>query len=129
MYHGASKLDFVFALTAARDSNSHVRASVTHPTELNDHAQWFLSADGKSGFGVTHADDEGNRELIAVFSLIKGRGPYLLRTAVGVGANVLNCYDGALVTFYTANGWTVYDRAPNWTPGHADIVFLEYVGV
>jgi hypothetical protein len=129
MFHTASKLDFVFALTAARDSNQHVRRSVTHPTDLTDNAQWFLTADGKTGFGITHSDDEGNRELIAVFSTVKGRGPQIVRTSVLHGANVLDCFDGFLVEFYTKHGWREYDRAPNWTPGNPDVVFLEYVGV
>jgi hypothetical protein len=124
MYHTVSKLEFVFALTAAFDQSVYVRENVTHPTELPDNARYFLSADSKSGFGITD-DGSGDNELIAVFSLVRGRGSHMVRLAVLNGANYLGCFDGHLTVWYSKLGFEEYARESNWTPGLPDVVWMS----
>lgn len=124
MYHISSKLEYVFALTSARDQSVQIRENVTHPTELPDNARYFLHADGKSGFGLLY-HDSGDAELIALFSLVSGRGPDMVRLSVVNGANLLDCFDGFLPKYYESFGFSEYARESNWTPGLPDVVYMS----
>lgn len=124
MYYHVTKIDYVFALCDARRYSENIRASVTHPTDLPDHADYYLHADEKSGFGVAWYDEDAT-ELIGVFSTVKGRGDEILTNAESLGANVLDCFDGYLTNFYTARGWVEYNRVRNYVDGQPDVVYLS----
>jgi len=62
----------------------------------------FLSEDKKSGFGI---NPDG--ALISLFSLEKGRGEELVKTAISKGAVNLKCIGDELKNFYTRFGFKV----------------------
>lgn len=113
---------FILALDAARADSDKV-AEATSPSyelEHNERAQYTLTADGLSGFIVMP-----NGELTSVFSLVKGRGSYLITWAILMGATRLDCFDGYLTGFYRRFGFSSYMIVPNWTPGGPAVHFMK----
>jgi len=69
----------------------------------------YMSDDNQSGFGI---NPDG--ELISVFSNVSGRGGDLVRQAVSLGANHLDCYEKPdtkkLVRLYASFGFVETER-------------------
>ncbi len=118
MYYQSSKIEFIMALSKARDVRPEVKAATTHPTDLPDAVWYYLHADERSGFGIT---EDG--ELIAVFSVDKGRGQGIMEAAESRGAAYLDHFDGYLSDFYQRRGWVEYKREPNWVDGQPAVVY------
>ncbi|MGW1040022.1 hypothetical protein [Streptomyces sp. NPDC002547] len=113
------------ALRMARRTSDRIAAATSKPEEMPRDARYFLTEDFQSGFGV---DADGS--LIGLFSLIKGRGEELVWDAVlHQGASKLDCFDGFLPGYYEQFGFKETERAPNWTPGEPDVVFMSLVRV
>lgn len=106
-------------LAAARDDRPAVADATSAPDELPDGAAYYVTADGRAGFGVA---DGG--ELIGVYSVDRGNGDAILRAAIAAGARRLDCFDGYLPAFYARHGFRETDRTPNWTPGGPDVVYM-----
>lgn len=120
-YYQVERIQYILALVSARDSNRLIRENTTHPSELAVNAQYWLSADSKSGFGIM-----SGYELIGVFSTVKGRGSDLVRFAITVGAEQLDCYEGHLVDWYTRFGFVQYAVENNYDgPNAPKVVFME----
>ena len=64
------------------------------------HKYCFITPDRLGGFAVTRSG-----VLCHVFSLKKGLGKALVRTAVQMGAERLSCYDGYLPEYYNKLGF------------------------
>lgn len=124
-YYDATKIEFVMALTRARDMSDKIKQNVTNPSDLNDRAYYYLHADGQSGFGLLPNMDGYGYDLVALWSLIPGRGDAMLDYAQSLGATTLDCFDGFLVNYYAVRGWLEYAREKNWTPGEPDVVFMS----
>ena len=103
---------------AARDAHPHGDAT-SAPEDIPDDARYFLTADQRSGYGIT---PDGT--LIALWSLERGRGDALVRDAIARGAIRLDCFDGYLPTLYARHGFRETHREPNWTPGGPDVVYM-----
>ncbi|MEU4155712.1 hypothetical protein [Actinoplanes sp. NPDC026670] len=108
------------ALDTARRMSDRVAEATSAPEEMPDTARYFITRDGKSGFGISR---EG--ELIGLFSLIPGRGNDLMGWAIGLGVERLDCFDGFLPTYYRNYGFAEYKREANWTPGGPDVVYMR----
>lgn len=111
---------FLATLRLARSLSARIEAATSSPDEITGNVSFVLADDGLSGYGVT---DEGT--LVAVFSLIPGRGDALVLSAIENGATNLDCFDGYLPTLYGRHGFTETGRVPNWTPGAPDVVFMS----
>ena len=108
------------ALSNAQRESVLVATSTTPASDLlRQGIHGFVSADGLSGYGVSH---EG--ELVGLFSTVKGRGDELVESAKANEAWFLDCFDGYLVRLYSKHGFEEYNRVPNWTQGAADVVFM-----
>lgn len=115
-----SRLQFAQAFARARRRDARVREATCKPSELPLDAAFHLSDDGLSGFAINEGD-----ELVALFSLIKGRGEALVLAAIDAGAARLDCFDGFLPRFYERFGFTEERREPNWTPGEPDVIWMR----
>ncbi|GAA0945999.1 hypothetical protein [Actinocorallia libanotica] len=104
----------------ARNESALIADMTSTPEQMPETATYYVSADGRSGFGVAH-----NGELIGVFSLERGRGEALVSHAVANGARRLDCFDGYLPKLYARHGFWEVARVANWTPGEPDVVFME----
>jgi len=112
---------YVAALQAARDQSGPIRRATSPIEEMPTDADYFLSLDGKSGYGVTM-----NGELVGLFSLVPGRGKDMVQEAIDMdGARRLDCFDGFLPEYYKQFGFVEYMREANWTPGGPDVVYME----
>ncbi len=82
----------------------------------------WISHDGQAGFAVSP-----EQELVNVFSLAKGHGQSLMAFVTQqYGALHLNCLAGNyLEKFYSAHGFEVAHRQPNWNEGEPDVVFMR----
>lgn len=94
-------------------------AESTSEWEATEGARCYLATDWLSGF-VVRADGE----LTNVWSVERGRGDGIMDAALQAGADVLDCFDGYLPTFYARHGFVEYAREANWTPGGPDVVFM-----
>lgn len=89
-----------------------------------DACECWLSGDQQAGFAVTQ-----ERELLNVFSLVRGRGDGLVAFAVSrYPVLQLNCYEGYLEYMYARHGFEVVARDPNWTTG-PDVVTMRRNGM
>jgi hypothetical protein len=113
---------FTLALAQARRESTKVETATSHPDELDPSSTYYLTDDLLSGFGVT---TDGT--LVALFSLVPGRGTDLLAQSVNKGACTLDCFDGFLPTYYARHGWVETSRIANWTEGEPDVVFMARV--
>lgn len=122
-YRSVSAAEFLQAFLKARLTSDKVAQATSQVAEvadgLTENDRCFLVSGGMGGFIVK---EDG--ELIAVFSLVKGRGAALIHAAKDQGATHLDCFDGFLVDFYRAQGFSVVAREPNWTQGEPDIVWM-----
>jgi hypothetical protein len=114
-----NSITYRLALAAARASDSRIAEVTTKPEDMPRTARYCLSADFRSGFGVS-----ADGELIGLFSTVKGRGADLIGAAVANGADKLDCFDGFLPSLYARFGFVETAREPNWTPGGPDVVFM-----
>jgi hypothetical protein len=108
-------------LRSARNTSELVAGATSKPEEMPADGTYYVSDDLMSGFGV-----QTDGTLIGVYNLIKGRGVDMVWEAVlHYGADRLDCFDGFLPVYYKQFGFVEYERAPNWTPGGPDVVFMQ----
>lgn len=110
-------------LTLAGLMSPLIAMNTIEATELDQssNAMYFLSKDNNSGFGIT-----SSKEIVALFSTVKGRGAELLTSAVTNGAQHLNCFDGYLVGLYASFGFEEVRRVPNnYGRSNPDIVYMQ----
>lgn len=115
--------DFIRAYMHAREENAKIREATSPAEELPEvqgNTAFFLSADKLSGFIVK---DSG--ELVALFSLERGRGAYLVEYAKLLGATHLDCFAGYLPELYQRHGFVTFKRVPNWTKGEPSVHFMR----
>lgn len=116
----AHRVVYNVILASARRRSERIAGATSAPEEMPRTARYYLTSDMQSGFGV---DSDGT--LIGVFSLVKGRGPEMIRHAVNErGAVKLDCFDGFLPEYYRQFGFVETERVDNWTPGGPDVVFM-----
>lgn len=106
-------------LLAARAASPLVASATSSPEEIGSEGEFFVTADGLSGFGIVDGT------LVGLFSLAKGRGSSLIDSATAAGAQKLDCFDGYLSALYRAHGFMETSRVANWTPGAPDVVFMS----
>lgn len=111
---------FGLAFEAARTDRDEVARATSDFDATDVDTRFWLAADGRSGFAVTL---EG--ELRFVFSTVRGRGNDIVRAAVDRGARHLDCFDGYLANLYARHGFYTTRRAPNWTIGGPDVVWMR----
>lgn len=113
--------EYAADLKAAREQSPRVKEATTPPEDMPTDALYILSEDGKSGYGVT-----SGKELIGLFSLIKGRGGEMMFDAINLDeVQYLDCFDGFLPSHYEQYGFVEYKREPNWTEGGPDVVYMR----
>jgi len=116
-----SREEYVTALKAARAESDRIKNATPPPEEMPDSAEYFLTEDKASGYGVTTTD-----ELIGLYSLVRGRGEGLVLDAIQLdGAAWLDCFDGFLPKYYEQFGFREYMREANRTEGGPDVVFMR----
>lgn len=94
-------------VAAFYDKVCHVRVAV----DGNDKRGGFIVMDGA---------------LIALHSIDKGNGDWLMREALSLGADKLDTYDiPYLLEFYKKHGFYEVLREPNTTKGKPDIVWMR----
>ncbi len=121
-HHRVVEVDtFAAHYELARNLNAQIAVNTSTTSEVTAiaGATYYLSVDCLSGFAV-----RADGELVGVFSRVKGRGNALVADALFVGATHLDCFDGYLVELYSRHGFYVHHRAPNWTPGGPDVVYM-----
>lgn len=87
--------------------------------------RYFLWSNGSEHAGYAVRPDG---ELVYVFSTARGMGATIVADAIAHGATHLDCFDGYLVTLYTANGFHRVTSLPNWTAGGPDVVYMATTG-
>ena len=113
--------DYFHALNEARVASERIRDATTPPEDMPIDALYFLSFDGKSGYGVSPKG-----ELIGLFSLAPGRGKVMVEDAIELdGVQYLDCFDGFLPSYYEKFGFVEYKREANWTEGGPDVVYMR----
>jgi hypothetical protein len=55
----------------------------------------------------------------------RGIGDFLIRDAISLGANRLDCFDGYLPRLYSKHGFQAILRSPNYTKGQPDVVWMR----
>ncbi len=125
-YNLVSKEIFFVEFARAWRTSEAIRANCCRIQDIDTFGvKFYLSEDGQSGYGVRSDVCQGGIfNLNSVFSLIKGRGRELVKSAIDNKANSLDCFDGFLVDFYKSLGFIEYKRSPNWIEGEADVVFM-----
>lgn len=120
-----SDSDYLVALEAARRESLRIAEATSSPEDMPSDAMYFLSEDGKSGYGVSEES-----ELIGLFSLVPGRGKGMIEEAISLdGVESLDCFDGFLPQYYQKFGFVEYKREANWTEGGPDVVYMRLKGV
>tara|TARA_R110000787_G_C13048770_1_gene406311 strand:+ start:108 stop:485 length:378 start_codon:yes stop_codon:yes gene_type:complete len=119
-----SQCRFEIAYKDCWHNSQNIRDNCTPLSEIdwNDKVL-YVSLDGLSGYAI----NRNTHELTNVFSTVKGRGKTLVLQAISQGANNLDCFDGYLVSFYSALGFNVTKRETNWTIGHPDVVYMSTI--
>lgn len=113
--------EYAVALGDARDESERIKEATTPPLDMPRDALYLLSSDRRSGYGVSA---EG--ELIGLFSLVPGRGRAMVDEAIRLdGAQLLDCFDGFLPSYYKQFGFIEYKREANWTEGGPDVVYMR----
>lgn len=115
---------FIDAYAKARDTSELVRNATSSEQEIYEgHTKgdmYFIGPNGHYGFVVRKSG-----ELVALFSLLRGIGRYLVGFAIEHGARKLDCFDGYLVKLYSSHGFEEVKRVPNWTEGEPDVVYMQ----
>jgi hypothetical protein len=115
-----SPAKYATAFLAARGLSETIANATSNPADvIAREGDAYLSRDGRSGFYVA-----ADGELCGMFSLVKGRGDAIVSNALFVGADHLDCFDGYLPTLYARHGFEAVKRAPNWTAGGPDVVYM-----
>lgn len=122
---------FLNAFIIAHSKSERVRKGCCTPTEFldkvhglhnegkRDQCRYYLVSDDSAtvaGYAIL------NGELVAVHSLVKGLGDWLVRNAVADGAIYLDCFEGHLSELYARHGFNIHFRVPNYVQGGPDIV-------
>jgi hypothetical protein len=121
------------------DVISNVRAiSAFHLDNLQWHVEgyrdydcWLLD-DGDAGYALSKGQSKhipGYRELINVFSIVSGEGNgdrIIEHVKEQSNRITLDCYDGALVDFYSSHGFQEFKRESNWNMRGPDVVYMRY---
>lgn len=116
-----SRHEYAHTLATAQANSERIRHNTKSAIDLPDGGtRYYLATDFRSGFGIT-----ASGELIAVFSLVPGRGPSIVSQAVRLGASNLDCFDGHLVALYSNHGFKETHREPNWDPSGPDVVWMS----
>jgi hypothetical protein len=121
-HYRTSPRRYAAALAAAWDSRPEIAAALTdyrNPADIPTGAKPYVSPDNLSGVIVTR-----DGEIIGLWSATRGRGDDLVRTALYAGGHRLDCFDGYLPALYARHGFTETHRAPNWTAGGPDVVWM-----
>lgn len=114
---------FYLAVERAKSTKEIYRQNLSNYSvdELNKF-RCFLSLDGLTGFCL-----KKDGELINVFSLIRGRGKYILFNAFrenNAQAIKLDCLKGYLSEFYASFGFRIYKIEKNWEKNQPDVVYM-----
>lgn len=121
MYTQTDRLSYSEAFAYARRTSPLVAAATSPGEEFINRKgiQFYLHQDTFSGFAIRHG------ELLGVFSIVKGRGDELVKSAIENGTEILDCFDGYLPTFYARHGFKEYKREKNWNPGQPEVVYMR----
>lgn len=119
MFRAVTRKRFIAVMAENIAQRPDIADSCSAPDSLPRDASYFLSQDGRSGFGVK---DDG--DLIAVHSVTRGQGAAIVWAAIRQGATTLDCFDGYLPGFYARFGFRETRREANWTAGEPDVVFM-----
>lgn len=121
MFTSVSIAEFAQSLAVAQRTSENVAAATTPALEMfiRTDLTTYLHTDKRSGFAVS-----ATGELVGVFSTVRGRGEEILASAIGAGANHLDCFDGFLPNLYSRFGFTETSREANWTAGGPDVVYM-----
>lgn len=123
-FRKVSQPEFLQAFRAARLADRRIYNATSGTNEVeqatNKHDTFVLGDGGTCGFIVRNGG-----ELIAVFSLVKGRGDSLVKAAIAMGAEYLDCFDGYLPKLYAKHGFVTVKRELNWTVGGPDVVYMQ----
>ena len=110
------------ATSTARTMNSLIADNLSeYKYEDLEGIELYLAVDNLSGFGVVTTTGE----LVNVFSLVKGRGPAMVKLAILMGAKCLDCFEGYLVNFYSEHGFITHKIEPNWTEGGPSVYYMR----
>jgi hypothetical protein len=122
-YPAVDETTFGAAFNAARDQSDQIRRATSEFEARDDMTLYVLAPDQQSGYAI-----RADGELVYVFSLVKGRGMFIVASAIADGAVYLDCFDGYLPTLYRRHGFLVVDRVNNWTTGAPDVVLMALDG-
>jgi len=137
------------ALGKARMYNPKVHANVSPADEVVEKVASEFQRTAGTFRGVTHANTitafyshhchirlvkDGNVVtggfvvlngiLLGLWSETPGNGDWLVREAVALGADQLDCFDGYLLEFYAKHGFRELSREPNWDEALPDVVWM-----
>lgn len=124
-YKKSSLQNFIKSLNKMRLKRKHLTFNLSE-LGIKDYKRLgaipYLSKDKKSGYCITK-----QKEIISLFSIVKGRGNKIIKSAIKNGGNNLNCFDGYLSQFYKKNGFTEIKRIKNYNGADfPDVVYLQY---
>jgi outer membrane protein assembly factor BamB len=122
-YPAVDAARFGAAFNSARAQSDQIRRATSEFEDRDDMTLYVLAPDSQSGYAIR---EDG--ELVYVFSLVPGRGMFIVSSAIADGAVYLDCFDGYLPTLYRRHGFEVVDRVSNWTSGSPDVVFMALPG-
>jgi len=125
-WHAVTLTAFTAALSYAKGFSAKVDAATPSVREVVEglgnasDCQFILGYEGKAGFIV-----KGEGELVADFSLLRGKGYERINEAKYRGAIKLDCFAGFLVELYQLHGFVTYKRVPNWVKGEPSVHFMQ----
>lgn len=115
-YDAVDAITYGATFTIARNSDARIADSTSEWSHASG-TRYYLAADHASGFAI-----RADGELVLVFSTVRGRGDELVRTAVELGADRLDCFAGYLVDLYGRHGFATVEVEPNWSGAHLPAV-------
>jgi len=125
-WHAVTLTAFTAALSYAKGFSAKVDAATPSVREVvyglgnASDCQFILGYEGKAGFIV-----KGEGELVADFSLLRGKGYERINEAKYRGAIKLACFAGFLVDIYQLHGFVTYKLVPNWVKGEPSVHFMQ----
>ena len=122
-YPAVDSVKFGAAFNAARAQSAQIREATSAFEDRDDMTLYVLAPDAQSGYAI-----RPDGELVYVFSLVKGRGRFIVSSAIADGAVYLDCFEGYLPRLYGGHGFERVATVPNWTPGGPDVVLMALAG-
>jgi hypothetical protein len=123
MFKSVHYKEFKGTFKLAQQVSEQVKNATSKWEELDDadifFKDYYLDYENQCGFAVSF-----NGTLTNVFSLVRGKGDYIMVNAKKAGATNLDCFDGYLTSFYKRHGFEVVRREQNWTPGEPDVCYM-----